>query len=155
MAIGKRRDAGSTTTGGPDVHGAAEVEVEVGSDLGRSRLTSDMESLLKVVDEGLSDATLDELIEASRAAKIFIDAVEVARKKFSEEIMSRMCSEGETEHPTADGQWVCQLLVGRTGAKLSETRLLESGVSADVIADCREDGTSYTYIQIKKAKKES
>lgn len=148
MAIGRRVNAPAITTGGPGVHGAAEVEVEVGPDVGRSRL---IDQLVDELPDDLSGETMDDLISASRAAKEFVEIIEAVRKRIGGELMSRMCLEGETEHPTSDGQWVCQLLVGRTGAKLSETRLLEAGVSADVIANSREGGKEYSYVQIKRS----
>jgi hypothetical protein len=45
------------------------------------------------------------------------------------------------------------LIQGSTASKLSESKLVEKGVDPDVIMACKEPGTQYWYVQVKKGGK--
>lgn len=96
--------------------------------------------------EMTADAAWVEKVDLKRRLDAVVKWAEAKRKELAQDIEIALISEG-VEAVRWDGCLVKQGK-GRTADKLSPTRLVELGVSIDVIAQATEEGKPYTFAQI-------
>lgn len=101
------------------------------------------------VEKAIAGGDTTDLIILKRVIKNFVEQLQTFDRAIGEELVAQMCAAGVTEYPT--DEYVARLRTGRTASSISELRLVERGVDAQVIADSRVEGREYVFVEIRKA----
>lgn len=90
------------------------------------------------------------LVETYREFKEEEERYKAAKEKVGVDIRALLIATGQVN--VGCGAYVAVLASGKTGSKLSETKLMEKGVDPEVVEACREGGREYQYVQVRARK---
>lgn len=101
------------------------------------------------VPEAFRDWLVD-LVQQRRGLAVMAKQSEAGRKALDEQIKSIMLDNSIKKVTGFPENYYAVVCKGRSQSILSKTKLLEMGVSADVIKACTVPGTPYTYVQVTR-----